>query len=172
MKLCIPSSEANGLESTFEPHFPQAKYFVIFDTESRLHTLIPVHEDSGQENTPIDAVLCGSINRMTLRNLIDRGIDVYGTTATGVTEAIAQFERGELEAVAVARGQGCGGHQHKADDKGCGGHGHENPDHECCGGGGHGHDKAEHECCHGEGHEHGGCGGQGHRHQGGCASQA
>ena len=170
MKLCIPSSEANGLESAFEPHFPHAKHLVIFDTESRQHTLIPVHEDSGQENTPIDAVLCGSINRMTLRNLIDRGIDVYGTTATGVSEAIAQFERGELEAVAVARGQGCGGHQHQANDKGSVGHGQDDPDHECCGG--HGHDKAEHECCHGEGHDHGGCGRHGRRHQGGCTSHA
>lgn len=162
MKLCIPALEANGLQSATEAHFPNASHLIVFDTETRAVTTIPVHEESEQESTPIDAVLCASINRMTLRNLLDQGIQVYGTDAEVVEEAIAQFERGELEAVGVA--QGCGGHGHQhghGHGRGgcCGGHDHEE-EHECCGGRGHDDD---HECCGGKGHSHG---------QGGCGCRA
>ena len=164
MKLCIPAQEANGLQSATEAHFPNASHLIVFDTETRAVTSIPVHEDTEQESTSIDAVLCGSINRMTLRNLLDQGIQIFGTDAEVVSEAIAQFERGELEAVGVAQGCGdhghghehghgrggcCGGHDHGEDHECCGGHGHDDPDHECCGGKGHGH---------GHGHGQGGCG--------------
>lgn len=181
MKLCIPAREANGLQSATEAHFPNASHLVIFDTETRAVTTIPVHEESEQESTPIDAVLCASINRMTLRHLLDQGIQIYGTGAEVVEEAVAQFERGELNAVGVAQGCGnshehghagccggheekdgqecCGGHNHKEDGNGCGGHG-QDEDHECCGG--RGHDDPDHECCGGRGHghdqHHGGCG--------------
>lgn len=144
MKLCIPAQEADGLQSTTEAHFPNASHLIVFDTETRAITTIPVHEESEQEITPIDAVLCGSINRMTLRNLLDQGIQVYGSDAEVVADAIAQFERGELEAVGIA--QGCGGHSHEHGHGGggcCGGHDHEE-EHKCCSG--HGHDD-DHECC-------------------------
>lgn len=172
MKLCIPVQEANGLQSATEAHFPNASHLIVFDTETRAVTTIPVHEETEQESTPIDAVLCASINRMTLRNLLDQGIQVYGTGAEVVEEAVAQFERGELEAVGVAQGGGgghghehgrggcCGGHAHEEEHECCGGHGHDDPDHECCGG--KGHDDPDHECCggksHGHGHGQGGCG--------------
>ena len=186
MKLCIPAQEANGLQSATEAHFPHASHLIVFDTETRAVTTIPVHEETEQESTPIDAVLCASINRMTLRNLLDQGIQVYGTGAEVVEEAIAQFERGELEAVGVAQGCGghghghehgrggcCGGHEHEEEHECCGGKGHDDPNHECCGG--HGHDD-DHECCGGKGHDdpdHECCGGKGHGHahkhgQGGC----
>lgn len=166
MKLCIPAQEANGLQSATEPHFPNASHLIVFDTETRAVTTIPVHEETEQESTMIDAVLCTSINRMTLRNLLDQGIQVYGTDAEVIEEAIAQFERGELEVVGVAQGCGghghgrggcCGGHEHEEEHECCGGSGHDDPDHECCSG--HGHDD-DHECCGGKGHRHGqsGCG--------------
>jgi len=173
MKLCIPAQEANGLQSATETHFPNASHLIIFDTETRNLATITVHEESGEESTPIDAVLCASINRITLRSLLDQGIQVYGCNAEVVEEAITQFERGELEAVGVA--QGCGGHGHQhghGHGRGgcCGGDDHED-EHECCGGHSHGDD---HECCGGKGHDdpdHECCGGKGHGHsqqEGGC----
>ena len=71
----------------------------------------------------IHAVLCGSINRVTLRTLIEHGIKVFGTEARSAVQAITQDDNGELEAVATGHGaneaQGgggcCGGH-----DFGCG----------------------------------------------------
>lgn len=158
MKLCIPSREANGLESATEPHFPSASHLIVFDTESRQDTVISVGNDQSTGNTQVDAVLCASISRAGLHGLLGQGIAVYGTNAATVSEAIAQFERGELVSVDAARG--------------CDGKGHDNPDHECCGGQGHGHDD-DHECCGGKGHDdpdHECCGGQGHGH-GGCGGR-
>ncbi len=166
MKLCIPAQEANGLESAIETHFPHANYLIVFDTDTRVDSVIPVNEESEQESTSIDAVLCGSINRITLRSLLDQGIAVYGTEATVVKEAIGQFERGELETVGITQGYGghghrhgqggcCGGHEQEAaegEHECCSGRGHDDPDHECCGG--RGHDDPDHECCGG----HGNCG--------------
>ncbi len=147
MKLCIPVLENAGLNAAVQAHFPQADLLLVFDTETRAHHLIDVNasEDLSSEQTVIDAVLCGSINRHTLRSLIDQGIDVYGSAAATVAEAIAQFENGELEAVAIAgrHGQcGCGGHdaeRARAGDECC--RERDGDEHECCGGHGEG------ECC-------------------------
>lgn len=165
MKLCISVQENIGLQASLQPHFPQAELLLIFDTESRQHHYIDINasEDIPEEQALIDAVLCGSINRHTLRSLIDQGIQVYGTAAETAIEAITQFENGELEAVTIAgrHGRGnCGNHDHSGEQHSdeaagcCGGSKHNDPDHECCGG--HGGDD-DHECC-GAGHGHGGDG--------------
>ena len=161
MKLCIPVLENTGLQAATEPHFPHASLLLVFDTESRQHHHIDIHrcEELPAEQTMIDAILCASINRHTLRSLVDQNIQVFGTEAQTAIEAITQFENGELEAVAIA-----GRHAHGDCDcqkegsvqerECCGGHGHAE-DHECCGGQGHG--GGDHECC-GGGQHNGGCG--------------
>ena len=160
MKLCIPVNSPNGLESLLEPHLPRAEHLLFFDTETRSFEQISLRETSPSAggDIEINAVLCGSINRVTLRTLIEQGISVYGTEAQTVAQAIAQYENGELEAAVVAPGAG-----HGAGGCGCsGGHG----EHSCHteGGGCSGH--GEHHC-HGEG---GGCGG--HEDGGCCGSRA
>lgn len=182
MKLCIPVLDNTGLQAVIESHFPQADTLLVFDTESRQHHYIDVNssEELPAEQTLIDAVLCSSINRHTLRSLLDQGIQVFGTTAETAIEAITQFENGELEAVAIAGRHrhghghaqgGCGCHGESAAEDAateehacCGGHGDE--DHECCGGQGHG--NADHECCGGGDHGHGGegCGCHGDKDEG------
>src|SRR5471030_3427383 len=101
MKLCIPVLENTGLQAKLEPHFPNTDTLLVFDTESRQHHYIDVNatDDIPVEQTIIDAVLCGSINRHTLCSLLDQGIQIFGTAAQTVIEAIAQFENGEMEAV-------------------------------------------------------------------------
>ena len=162
MKLCIPVNAPNGLESLLEPHLPRAEHLLFFDTETRLCEEISLRDSSAgaAADIQIHAVLCGSINRVTLRTLIEQGIAVYGTEAQTVAQAIAQYENGELEAAVVAPGAGQGHGQ----GGGCG----------CS------HGEAGGETCHGEGAgcgghgEGGGCGGHegGHSHQGGgcCGS--
>ena len=128
MKLCIPVLDNTGLHSAMEPHFPHANTLLIFDTESRQHHYIDVNsnEEVPAEQALIDAVLCGSINRHTLRSLLDQGIQIFGTVAQTA-----------LEAVAIAARQG---HGHGR----CGCHGNARAEgiatkeHECCGGHGHG----------------------------------
>lgn len=162
MKLCIPVTDTTGIDAAIEGHFPHAETLLVFDTETRAihHLIVNSPEPQSDEATLIHAVLCGSINRHTLRSLVDQGIEVYGTAAATAAEAIAQFEKGELVSVSVAGRQGhhhgaggCGGHGdghghrhgHEAEHECCGGKGHADKDHECCGGKGHG--DAEHECC-------------------------
>ena len=167
MKLCIPVNSPNGLESLLEPHLPRAEHLLFFDTESRSFEQISLRETSpgAGGDIEINAVLCGSINRVTLRTLIAQGISVYGTEAQTVAQAIAQYENGELEAAVVAPGAG-----HGAGGCGCShDHGEAGGEHGChgegggCGGNG---GNGEHHC-HGEG---GGCGGHegGDGHHGGC----
>lgn len=181
MKLCLPVSAPDGLDSLIEAHLPSAEHLFIFDTQTRAFEEIALRErsDDASPKPQFDAVLCSSIDRVTLRALLEHNIAVYGMDASTVAQAIAQFENGELEAVKSA-GHGCGGgcggnaaHAHAHRDGGCGcsgGHAHE--DHGSCGGaggcggggcGGHGkeHGQATGGACGGHGHEHG------HGHEGG-----
>lgn len=153
MKLCIPVVAPNGLDSLIEPHLPSAEHLLFFDTESRSHAAISLREQQAgaAEDFAMHAVLCGSINRVTLRTLIEQGVKVYGTDAQTVTEAIRQYENGELEAagVAAAGGGGCSSGQ---------GHGG------CCSGDTASHSQQGAGGCHGSG---GGCGGgSGGKHDG------
>ena len=189
MRLCIPVCSPDGLNSAIEPHLPAAEHILFFDTEARSFEHVALYEESSasRHDVRMDAVLCGSINRTTLRALLEQGIAVYGTSAGSVAEAIGQFERGELVAAEFPSG-GCGGHAHGGCGGGCGGHGHahqggcnhEGSGYEGCGGcgAGAGHDDATdegHGCgggCHGHGaHQH-----HGHddeaQHGCGCRGQA
>ena len=163
MKLCIPIGTPNGVDSLVEPHLPRAEHLLFFDTETRACQEISLRDQTGSAaELQMHAVLCGSINRVTLRTLIGQGVKVYGTDAQTVAQAIAQFENGELEAAVVGAGSGgCGGDSHGQGGGCCSGeHGHADHDHAA---GGHG--------CHGAG---GGCGGHGHDHAPGgcCGSQS
>ena len=181
MKLCLPVSAPDGLDSLIEAHLPSAEHLFIFDTQTRAFEEIALREQGDESPKPqFDAVLCSSIDRVTLRALLEHNIAVYGMDAPTVAQAIAQFENGELEAVQNA-GHGCGGgcgghaahaHEHQNGGCGCGGHAQEEPGagHGSCGGaggcggggcGGHGH---EHGHEHGHDHEHG------HGHEGGCCA--
>lgn len=153
MKLCIPVKFPDGLDSHIEPHLPHAAYLTFFDTETRSVNAISLREPQAgdEQHMNFDAVLCGSISRVVLRTLAMQGVQVFGTAATTVAEAVAQFENGELEAAdAGAEDHQCSG------QGGCGGGG-------CGGGGCHGHEE-EGEHGHGGCGGNGGCGGHGHHH--------
>ena len=158
MRLCIPVSHNQGIESAIEPYLHQANAFVFFDTETRQHEHVPLQTDKNEpdERIRMDAVLCGAINRVTLRMLMTQGVTVYGTDAQVVSQAIAQFENGELiaaelEAEGEQQGACCGGHGHQHGEGhghgGCGGHGHAKG-HGGCGG----HGDGSGGCCGGKGH--------------------
>lgn len=175
MKLCLPVSAPDGLDSLIEAHLPSAEHLFIFDTQTRAFEEIALREQDDESPKPqFDAVLCSSIDRVTLRALLEHNIAVYGMDASTVAQAIAQFENGELEAVQNA-GHGCGGgcggnaahaHEHQGGGCGCGGHAQEEPGAghgSCgggaggCGGGGCGGHEHGHEHEHEHGHEGGGC---------------
>ena len=161
MKLCIPVSGNDGFESEIEPNLPAAQHLLFFDTETRPHVHISLckPEQGDDEQIRMDAVLCGSIDRGTLRHLIGHGIEVYGTSARTVAQAVAQFENGELSAVAMPAGGCCSGQGHgrgEHDDTNKSG---SNGEHACGGGGGGcgGWGCGGHEHGHEHGHHGGGC---------------
>jgi len=178
MKICIPVTSPEGLESAVEPHLPDAAHILIFDLLTRQYEQIDLAAQNPASSTPVrmDAVLCGSLNRMTLRALAQQGIKIYGMAAETVAQAIAQFENGELECVEVPAG-GCGRH---AGEQGyhrggcCGGEKHDETGGGCCGGQGHGHEQGG-GCCGGEKHDEAGggcCGGHGHEGEAqGCCGE-
>lgn len=160
MKLCIPVAEPNGLASTIEPHLPQAGYLLFFDTELRSCQVLSMRElsEGTADGILMDAVLCGSINRITLKTLLEQGVAVYGTDATTAGRAIEQFENGELQAAVL--GGGCGGQGHvSAGGACCSGKSPATPGQGC--GGGHG-------GCGGHGSDGGHAHGHSHAHGGGC----
>lgn len=146
MRLCIPVSKNEGIESAIEPYLHKANAFLFFDTETRQYEHVPLQTDKSEPDDRIrmDAVLCGAINRVTLRMLMTQGVTVYGTDAQVVSQAITLFENGELIAAELGpeseekHGHGgcCGGHDHGKKHSGsCGGHGDGSGG--CCGGKGH-----------------------------------
>lgn len=157
MRLCIPVSHDEGLESVIEPHLPNAEYFLFFDTETRQydHVSLQAVKTEPDDRVRMDAVLCGSINSVTLRMLMTQGVKVYGTEALVVAQAIAQFENGELIAAVMG----------PEPDHGHGGGG-------CCGGHGHDHGDAHAGGCGNSGKSGGGCGGHGHESVGCCKDKA
>ncbi len=170
MNLCIPlrAPMADGARDAFvEPYFPRARYLYLYDTESghgRTLDLANLAEEAGTFR--IEAVLCTSLDRKTLRQMQERGIAVYGTDAETFQAALGQYQRGELIAAEhEPESSGCGGGCGKSG--GCGGHGHDGQ-----GPAGHEHGSGAGDSS-AQGHEahgHGGCGGGGCGHGGHAAA--
>lgn len=126
MKLCIPlrAPMPDGAnDAHLEPYFPRARYLYLYDTETdcgRTLDLTRLAEEEG--GFRIDAVLCTSLDRKTLRQLQERQIPVYGTDADTFRAALDQYLRGELIAAeSEPESSGCGGGCGKSG--GCGSHG-------------------------------------------------
>ena len=168
MKLCIPLRTplaAGECDAPLEPHLPHARFLHLYDTETRNGRTLDL-QNMAQENETfrIEALLCASLDRVHLRQLLARGVQVFGTGAETLQAAVAEYERGELRVVSDESESGCGGGGGCGKKGGCGGHGndkhHEGDEcsapreeaseaHAGCGGGGCG-------CGHGGA---GGCGG-------------
>lgn len=153
MKLCVPIRVPNGLDSCVEPHLPNARYLLFFDTDTRdiQHVALREHLEGTVEAPQFDVVLCGSVDKVTKDVLSERGILAFGTEARTAGEAIAEFETTNLA------GYQTGGHGdgHSAGCRGEGSH-DEKSAHGCKGRGCRQKHGEEH------GHKTGGCGCGGH----------
>jgi len=141
MRLCIPTMNERGLEAPLSAHFGSAPYYTVVETETgKIQVSANAraeHEHghcqpvAGIADLAPDAVLCMGLGRRALDRLQEAGIQVFMARATQVSQALSQFQSGELEPFTMD-GTCCGGHGH--------GHGHDH---------GHTHD-------HDHGHGHGG----------------
>ena len=106
MKLCIPTTGADGLAAIVSEHFGSAPCFTIYDTDSESVKIIenmnlhhshgacqPLSALSGQD---IDAVVCGGMGARALINLNQGGIRAYLGNKGTVQEIVNAYARGGL----------------------------------------------------------------------------
>ena len=106
MKVCIPTTDESGLNSTASEHFGSAPFFTLVDTESgqlevirnagRDHEHGTCHPMSHLTPRHLDAVICQGMGRRALASLQEAGIDVLVTDKETVSEMIAAARKGEL----------------------------------------------------------------------------
>ena len=109
MKICI-SSTGSSMDSTLDPRFGRAVYFIIADTETMEYESIEntaalsgggAGVTSGQlmADKGVSAVITGSVGPNAMNVLKAAEIDVYRGLPTTVKENIAKVKEGSLEKI-------------------------------------------------------------------------
>ena len=128
MKICIPSMDDQGLESTVSDHFGRAPYFTLVDTETDQVDIMPnpdchagghghgqgsCHHSGHLKARKVDAVVTGGMGRGALAGLNQAGIRVLVASPGTVAEIVRSVKDGtarDLQAEMVCGGGG--GHRH------------------------------------------------------------
>lgn len=120
MKICIPSMDDKGLESTVSDHFGRAPYFTLVDTESNELEIMAnpdCHEGGGGEHSchhsghlkarKVDAVITGGMGRGALAGLNQAGIRVMVAGSGKVADMVRSVQDGSARDLVPE--QVCGG---------------------------------------------------------------
>ena len=107
MKICIPSQDGRGLESTIHGHFGSAPWFTFVDTGTGLTEAVEnpacgaspghCHHIGMLSKRGVDLVVSAGMGRRALAGLADAGIQVVVAPDRGVAEALRMASAGELE---------------------------------------------------------------------------
>lgn len=118
MKLCIPISEDQGLQSPLCPHFGSAPLFAVCDPEQETISVVANANDHHQHGAcrpldtiaelGVDALVVGGMGRRAILALQQGGIKVYRSQAATVAQALEQLQQGEL--VELDPATACAGH--------------------------------------------------------------
>lgn len=109
MKVCV-SSNGNSLESTMDPRFGRAAYFVIADTDTMKSEIIEniaaasgggAGITSGQlmVDKGVEAVITGNVGPNAMNVLKAANIEIYRGESVSVKENIEKFKKGLLEKI-------------------------------------------------------------------------
>jgi len=109
MKICI-SSNGNSVDSTMDPRFGRAAYFVIADTDTMEFEIIEnsaVASGGGAGITSgqlmvdkgVAAVITGNMGPNAMNVLKAANIEIYHGAAISVKENIEKFKKGLLEKI-------------------------------------------------------------------------
>lgn len=101
MKIAV-SSQGNSLQAEVDPRFGRAKYFVIFDTQTKQHQILKnqaVDADSGAGvqsaqlivDQNVEAVLTGRVGPKALRGLEAGQVKIYDGLSGEVEHVIEKF---------------------------------------------------------------------------------
>ena len=106
MKLCLPVTEDNGLESKMSAHFGSAPIFLLYESRSDALQVIPntnQHHSHGMCH-PIsvlaahkpEAVICNGMGRGAINQLNSSGIKAYACHGKTAREVLEDFKNGKL----------------------------------------------------------------------------
>ncbi len=118
MKICIPTVGNSGLKEGTYAHFGTAKFFNIYDTESKNLEIIEsinVHDNHSScqpikalGGHQVDVVLTGGMGARAVQIFNENSTKVYRLEGNTVEEAIQKFEAGELQELTM--NTACQGH--------------------------------------------------------------
>jgi predicted Fe-Mo cluster-binding NifX family protein len=120
MKVCLPTIGGNGLKEKVYNHFGSARYFTIYNTETKETDTIQNNNDHHGHGTcqpveviakyNVDAILTSGMGRRAVMLFNQAGIKVFLLEGETVEEAIKMFEAGKLRELDI--NSACGGHGH------------------------------------------------------------
>lgn len=118
MRICLPTVGNGGLSERVYNHFGSARYFTIYDTDSKqVETVANNNEHHGHgacqpvqslSQYHIDAVLTSGMGKRAVMMFNQSGIKVYILAGETVSEAVSKFEQGELKEIDA--NTACSGH--------------------------------------------------------------
>jgi len=110
MRLCIPTLDDRGLQSSLSDQFGKAPFFTLVDTESRQFKVVInedlAHEEGGcdplrcLESERIDLVVCQGLGQRVVTRLSEAGIPFFITWKPDVGAILAAHQAGQLGQVA------------------------------------------------------------------------
>ncbi len=78
MKLLIPVTENNGLDSKLSAHFGHAEVFAMYDTEAKELTFVENNlEHHGSAMTPVDQIMIHKPDMVFSLGMGQRAIDLF-----------------------------------------------------------------------------------------------
>ncbi|MBP7462195.1 MAG: NifB/NifX family molybdenum-iron cluster-binding protein [Candidatus Delongbacteria bacterium] len=107
MKICMPTLGNLGLSESVHDHFGNAPYIAIYDTATRILTIVnnnhPYHQHEDCQplslisQYDIKAVLANTMGNRSIQILNSGGVKVYRSNGETLQEAIRQFEANQLQ---------------------------------------------------------------------------
>ena len=117
MRIAVTSA-GKGLDSKLDPRFGRAEYFIIFDPETMAFEVVENNQNlnlslgagiqAGKTivDNKVDVLITGHCGPKAFKVLRSAGIKVMTGAGGTVTDAIEQFNNGELEISAEADVEG------------------------------------------------------------------
>jgi len=107
MKICL-SASADSLDAQVDPRFGRCQYFVIVDSETMKFEAIPntaagamggagIQAAQTVAGKEVEVVVTGNVGPNAFQALSTAGIKVVVGASGTLREAIAKFEKGELQ---------------------------------------------------------------------------
>jgi predicted Fe-Mo cluster-binding NifX family protein len=117
MKLAV-TSQGNNLQSSLDPRFGRARYFVIVDTETGAFSVVDntVNLNAAQgagiqagkrvAELGVEVLITGHVGPKAFSTLQAAGVKIHTGGSGTVADAIEQFKTGKLAAAASADVEG------------------------------------------------------------------